>query len=115
MKNLFVLLIFLTAFSSFGQKSGEISFDFNINTYGKLRGVDLFPNPVKNNLTIEFDDIQNCSIYLFDLQGKRIFKQRIEDEMDATYDLSNLESGTYLLFIVDEKKHLATNFRLQKL
>jgi hypothetical protein len=114
MKNLFVLLIGLMTFSSIAQKSGEIVFDFNINTYGKLHGVNLFPNPVKDKLTIEFEDYQDCTIYLFDLQGKRIFKQRIEDELDATYDLSNLEKGTYLLFVVDDKKHLAANFRLQK-
>jgi len=115
MKKLLVALFILTFFSLSAQNDKKLQFDFDINSFDKFDGVYLFPNPVKDNVTIEFDDYQNCSVYLFDLQGKRIFKQRVEDEIDATYDLTHLGSGTYLLFIVDEKKHLAINFKLQKI
>jgi hypothetical protein len=110
-----VFLLFLSAFNLQAQKTGEINFDIDINSYERLEGVFIFPNPVKDKLTVEFKDFNNGIIYLYNLQGKRIFKQRVEDNREATFDLSNLKKGTYMLFVIDKKRRLAANFKLHKL
>ncbi len=116
MKNLALLLILLTTTGMLSaQKTGEISLKQNIENYSRLTGVTIFPNPVKDRLNIELDDYQNCLIYLYDINGKKVFKQKIEDDIQASFDISNLDTGTYLLFIINEQDKKSVNFRIQKL
>jgi len=115
MKKLIFGLLFLTTLTMFSQESGEINFDFGVNLYDSFDDVHLVSNQVSDFITIEFDDYQNCTVYLFDVQGKRIFKQKVEDEMEVSYSVANLEAGTYLLFIIDRNNKKATNFRVKKL
>ena len=115
MKKIIIALLFLTTLTTYSQESGEISFDFDTNLYANFDEVNLISNQVSDFITIEFDDYQNCTVYLFDIQGKRIFKQKVDDEMEVSYSIANLEPGTYLLFVIDKKNKKAINFRINKL
>jgi hypothetical protein len=55
----------------------------------------LFPNPVRESLTINFDrELSSASFELFDLSGRRIIQRRIEN--GTSLNLEELEEGVYL-------------------
>ena len=115
MKNLLLLLLLLTTSFLTAQKTGEISLPQNIEDYTLLKNVTIFPNPVKDRLNIELDEYQSGLIYVYDLSGKRVFKQKIEEEIQASFDISNLPTGTYILFIINHRDKKAAHFQLNKL
>ena len=54
-----------------------------------------FPNPVSNVVTIEFEDeIRFHTIKVYDVSGRLITTENVQNNQ---VDLSNLESGTYIL------------------
>lgn len=57
----------------------------------------VFPNPVKNHLTIDLDKIKSSHIQLFDLQGKLIKEAVIETK--GKLDVSTIPAGIYILKI----------------
>jgi len=60
----------------------------------KIAGnVNIYPNPVKNVMTIEADDYQNVSVY--DVTGKCVMEREINGS--ATIDMSNVAKGVYLV------------------
>ncbi len=115
MKNLIMLLFVVSSWQLLGQDTHKIDLNQSIAGYQILKDVEIFPNPIKNRLNIELDDYQNCLVYLYDLNGKRVFRQKIEDDIQASFDLSNLETGTYILFIINRENRKAVNFKIQKL
>ncbi len=64
-------------------------FDKNINVY---------PNPVENNLNVTLEK-GNYIIFIYDINGKKVFNNSLEDE--KVFDLSSLNKGIYLLKIKD--------------
>ena len=64
--------------------------------------IKVFPNPTDNYLTVEFSKEGRYSIQLIDLKGKTLFKDEVinvsENEYE-NYDLSEYESGIYLMSI----------------
>ena len=75
----------------------------NINDFR----IDVFPNPVQDNLSIQIDNIlSNGQIQLFDMYGKLIQTNSFQQE-NATIDLSNIASGIYTLKISDGEKLIA--------
>lgn len=54
--------------------------------------VKVFPNPTTG--IIKLDTYEKCTVEVYDIRGRRIFKQPINNNV---VDLSSLESGTYVL------------------
>ena len=69
------------------------------NTFSKLEeGVKIFPNPVKEKLTISVQsDILPAAIRIMDMTGK-VFHQEVIDSNEQQLFLS-CPAGVYLLFI----------------
>ena len=93
----------------------DISALVGIEEYSQLEGVNIFPNPVKNDLNIELPDYQNYEVHIYDLTGKEIFNKNIEDDNHAKYDLSNFKTGIYILAIVDRENKKAKTIKIQKM
>ena len=74
-----------------------------IEEYTNLQGVSIYPNPVQNDLNIELLDYNNYELYLFDLNGKQLVNQKIEDNDRYVLDLSGQKTGAYLLIVIDRK------------
>lgn len=58
----------------------------------------LYPNPTKDIVDLHFNDQEERTIDLFDLNGRRILSKSSDNRYDKL-DLSNLQSGIYLLKI----------------
>jgi hypothetical protein len=68
------------------------------DNFEKEQGLNFYPNPVNDILTI---DIKEPSSYtLYNLQG-RIIKQGILSPSNNTIDCNVLDSGSYLLHVID--------------
>ncbi|MBF8149347.1 endonuclease [Winogradskyella sp. F6397] len=65
--------------------------DFDIDS------VKLFPNPVKNNLTVDLKSNVDTNIEIFDILGKRVLKNTISKT--STLNLQALNKGIYIVKI----------------
>jgi hypothetical protein len=80
-----------------------------------LRDLNLFPNPVKDQLTVSFDLAKDAdvSMMITDLQGKRMIQQEIkasQGKMNTTIDVSAYSPGMYLVHLVTTDGHLTKKF-----
>lgn len=58
---------------------------------------NVYPNPVENSLTVEIDNLDgDIKAQIFDIQGKEMLAFNV-DQFTKTVDLSDLQSGIYLL------------------
>ena len=63
--------------------------------------IALFPNPVKELLTVQFNSFQNSTIYqINDLSGKEIMKSTLTGKKKEL-DVSNLKKGVYFILFHD--------------
>lgn len=85
-----------------------------IQDYGILQGVQVFPNPVKDKVQINLPENNTYEIRLFDLNGKELWTKQIEDVNQAQYNLSRLQTGMYLLIVIDRQHKLSRIIKLQK-
>jgi len=69
--------------------------------------INIYPNPVNNVLHIEVENTNEVSIEMFDLQGRKI---SVEFLNDNTINTTSLNNGYYFIEIVDYK----TNEKLVK-
>ncbi|MFK7832574.1 MAG: endonuclease [Winogradskyella sp.] len=63
--------------------------EFNTNSVG------LHPNPVKNNLTIDLKSSLKTDIEIYDILGKRVYKNTITETSHV--DLQDLKAGIYII------------------
>lgn len=70
-------------------------------------GFEVYPTPIINTVTIKGE--KNSTLYIFDINGKKILTKVILNESE-TLDLSNLESGFYFA-----KMHHGTKVYTKKL
>lgn len=73
-----------------------------------LSDVSIYPNPVKNKLTIKTSaDVINKIATVFDMNGKRVLNMKLKSN---TIDVSNLTSGIYFLRLESEGKTMKRKF-----
>jgi subtilisin-like proprotein convertase family protein len=84
-----------------------------------LEGFSLWPNPVKNQVKIQFtnSNMNNVRISLFDLQGREILHS-IEESKTNTYskeiNVQNVASGIYLLKVQQGNKTITKKILVSK-
>ena len=61
----------------------------------------IYPNPVLNQLTIKTPSEFNGAIEIIDINGKRVYNQNWSSNL-ITIDVSMLNSGVYVLKILDD-------------
>jgi hypothetical protein len=71
-----------------------------LNELARQWGLEVYPNPVKNELTISLDRLpEHCTIELYDMQGKKIIEQPLKSRQQL--ETSLLSKGIYILKIGD--------------
>ncbi len=85
-----------------------------IENYSLLKNAHVFPLAIDTHLDIDLAEYGNYEIYLFDKNGRKIFKRKIHNNIQTSFDLNNLESGHYLLYIIDRIHKQAANFNIEK-
>ncbi len=71
--------------------------DVGINDFIGLK-VEIYPNPVIESLTINLDQQIQTDLNIYDLNGRIVFSRQINGKNNI-YDLSHLNSGSYILTI----------------
>ena len=65
----------------------------------------VYPNPTTNFLIIELEKNVNADILVYDINGKLVIKDRLNNEQQKQLDFSFLKQGNYLLHInIADKK-----------
>ncbi|WMN11394.1 T9SS type A sorting domain-containing protein [Marivirga salinae] len=59
--------------------------------------VHLYPNPVKDVLKIDMENIKEIEVTIFTLSGKFMDKMNLNSEKEQSIDMSKFSKGTYLL------------------
>ncbi len=87
----------------------------DIENYNQLDGIKVYPNPVQDNLNINFSEYNNYEIHLIDLNGKELLTFNIEDKIAPQLDLSLLKTGIYIMSIIDRTHKKALILKIKKL
>ncbi len=76
---------------------------FNDPPKDKSLKSNIFPNPVMDISTIQFDyQLSNVNIEIFSLSGQSVFKNQWQEKDNVSLELSNLVKGLYLMRIAAE-------------
>ena len=72
--------------------------------------VDFYPNPVSENINIEFQGviIGTIKLEIYDLQGKKIKISRLQRDIVNSINLNNLSQGIYLARIYIDNTLITT-------
>ena len=83
-----------------------------IGVYEDNNGISIYPNPAKNKLTIDFQNInalQNTFISIYDIQGQLLLQQAIIQQKTEV-NINNLAKGIYVLKINNNNNTTITKF-----
>ena len=83
--------------------SSGVNGTVGVRKISKANEVAVYPNPVKDNLTIDLGEGQNGTIQIIDLAGKVIISETLNSNI-FNVDLQNLSSGIYCLSISSQGK-----------
>lgn len=64
--------------------------------------ISIYPNPVKDWLTIETIDCTNCTIKVYNLNGKLLYSERLNG-LQERIEVSQLSNGVYFLVVENER------------
>jgi uncharacterized delta-60 repeat protein len=84
-----------------GSSLSTTAFDF-LNNHVKIS-----PNPATSSVTIEMQKLDNASVEVSDISGRKLFTQKLNN-VSNTINIGNLASGTYF-FKVNAKQGSATS------
>ncbi|MCH9659842.1 MAG: T9SS type A sorting domain-containing protein, partial [Bacteroidetes bacterium] len=90
--------------------------DCNVLAIGDLETTDfsLFPNPAENsvNISLNTNEAVTAQINIYDVAGRLVVQQRLQTQ--ATLDVSRLQSGTYLVHLIDSATGSTTTKQMIK-
>lgn len=68
--------------------------------------IDLFPNPVEDFLTIKLPITTSGTIRIYDIIGKEVYKQKIDNKSKIKANISELPQGLYFVEIQNSRQKL---------
>lgn len=71
--------------------------------------ISIYPNPVKESLTLSYNFSDKGVVEIFDLQGKVVYKASVVKNL-STIDVSNLPKGVYTLKVSTNKGNFNKKF-----
>jgi hypothetical protein len=85
--------------------------------FSQETAMTVYPNPVGNQLSISFNDIQGegFDFVLYDVSGRQIFQQKVSSNVSTEQiDLSALTNGTYLIKVIRLQNEQSKTFKIIK-
>jgi len=64
--------------------------------------INLFPNPMKETLSIKLSETIETNVIIMNINGKR-FRNRVISDIETTVDVSELSSGIYFIKLKNQK------------
>jgi hypothetical protein len=102
-----------TAFSRWSKYDHEVDF-----IDGTAQEMSIYPNPARERIMIEapFEAMEKARVTIYDMMGRRITESTvaIEASQPISYDVSNLESGMYLLSVEENGEVYSKKFIVGK-
>jgi xylan 1,4-beta-xylosidase len=74
--------------------------------------ITVFPNPVKDRITINSDHIFN-EIKIYSILGEEVYKQKTSNTYSYTTSLSNLTNGLYIIAVIGENSIVVSKILVQ--
>lgn len=85
--------------------SGCVSSTGGIHDINSNNGLSIYPNPSKGNFTLSsLKTIIRGAVEIYNLIGEKIFEQNIINESKMVINLQNVQSGIYIVKVVDGMK-----------
>lgn len=85
-----------------------------VQDFGQLDHVLLYPNPVTDNLTIEFPVAGTYEVFLFDMDGRLLSVRQYNDTDLCVWDLSGFPPAVYWVAVTDRERRKAAQFKIMK-
>jgi len=96
-----------------GQLIVEFDLGTNLPDYTAVPlSIKVYPNPTDDKVYLEMENIENCTYYLYDLQGREIQNRHISS-YQTELSIAPLECGVYILRIIKENT-LVQEFKIIK-
>ncbi|NNE32728.1 MAG: T9SS type A sorting domain-containing protein [Winogradskyella sp.] len=86
-----------------GVPTGTLSLDDVSEDYG----VNLYPNPAKEEVNVIFSNISILNFELFDILGRSVLEQELTDT-NSKIDVSLFSAGTYLVKMTTDRNQIIT-------
>ncbi len=74
-----------------------------------LSSIKTYPNPTSGSFTIQLKNIDNASISIYNLLGKKVYQKMNVKESLEVVNHNRFETGVYLIKVVDENKKVYRN------
>ena len=85
----------------------------SVNTYNESNNINIYPNPVSNELFVEFKNKQNVIINIFNSLGQQIYTEKLINYQQSI-DMTSLNNGIYLINIKDENGNILLSEKILK-
>ncbi|MEP0113172.1 T9SS type A sorting domain-containing protein [Reichenbachiella sp.] len=76
--------------------------------------IQIYPNPVKDQLTLQFEEMGNFQVVISDLTGRQVYLGDIAYTNAQLLDISYLSIGAYILQVFDQDLRPIKKFKLSK-
>lgn len=74
-----------------------------------ITSIITYPNPTKDNFTIQLNNIDNASISIYDVLGKKIYQKMNVREKVEVANQNRFKSGIYLIKVIDNNQKIYHN------
>ena len=91
----------------------EIDLALRIDKYDEMIGVSIYPNPTVDFVNIDFANINDVDIVLYDSKGKKILTKSTSNNK-FKINMSNYIVGSYILLIKNEEQQLYKTYKIVK-
>jgi len=81
----------------------------SIENFSFQNEIQIFPNPATDRVIISLKEIRNYHISIYDMMGKSIYEQNLEDHMNYI-EIGGLPKGTYLIKLISENQVVSYKF-----
>lgn len=80
----------------------------SIKSYINDQDIIIYPNPAKNQITIECNSIKNQNLAIYNLLGQIVYTTTIKDKADI--DISTFQKGVFFIKINTDKQAIVKKF-----
>jgi len=74
-----------------------------VNDNSNENTITVYPNPTTGKLRIENEELRMENVFIFDVYGRKVFEQKVENTINKEIDITNFSSGIYLIEIHTDK------------
>ena len=110
---------FATLYPNFVSQQGDVFISqltidpsfLAVNSLEILSNFTIYPNPASNNLNLKLENyIENASLKIISITGQVVFEKQNLSGTEFNFDVSNLNSGLYIVQIRDLDQKLNSKF-----